>query len=373
MPIFMDRHDVKGVTAEKVAKAHQEDLKIQHKHNCRALTYWFDEARGTAFCLIEAPERIAVKAMHDEAHGLIPHQIIEVNSNLVESFLGRIEDPKPAVDADDSDLFVFQDSAYRSILVTELKDAALLFSESGIDKGREVIRNYKDVIQKLIRQRDGRIVASTFETFTVSFASISESVECAVNIQKHLNENKNHDKGMKMHAGIGLNAGDPVTENAALFGDTIQFAERLCYIADAGQIKVSAIIKEQYKKEKLGTFPADKSLKPVNSKEEIFINRLLDTTEKIWNKEGFKVETFCRQIGVSKSELYRKIKNLTGSSPADFMRNYRLKNALELIEKQSDNIARIAYETGFNNPSYFSKCFKKRYGLLPSEYLSRIN
>ncbi len=67
MPIFMDRHDIPGITAMDVAEAHKQDLMIQDKYDCRALTYWFDEKRGTAFCLIEAPRKDAVERMHDEA------------------------------------------------------------------------------------------------------------------------------------------------------------------------------------------------------------------------------------------------------------------------------------------------------------------
>ena len=91
MPIYMDRHDLPNVTAKDVAAAHQEDLKVQEHFGCRGLTYWFDEERQTAFCLIEAPDEHAVKRMHDHAHGLVPHKIIEVDSNVVNAFLGRIE------------------------------------------------------------------------------------------------------------------------------------------------------------------------------------------------------------------------------------------------------------------------------------------
>ena len=66
MPIFMDRHDVsESVTAELVAQIHLEDLEIQQKYNCRGLTYWYDDARKMAFCLIEAPDRNAIVQMHD--------------------------------------------------------------------------------------------------------------------------------------------------------------------------------------------------------------------------------------------------------------------------------------------------------------------
>ena len=66
MPIYMDRHDVSEiVTAESIAQLHQEDLKIQRQFGCRGLTYWFDDKRKTAFCLIEAPDPTAIKKMHD--------------------------------------------------------------------------------------------------------------------------------------------------------------------------------------------------------------------------------------------------------------------------------------------------------------------
>ena len=87
MPIYMDRHDVSSeVTAEHVAHIHTEDLKIQHHYNCIGLTYWFDDIRKTAFCLIDAPNKESLINMHNDAHGKVPHRIIEVDPSIVESF-----------------------------------------------------------------------------------------------------------------------------------------------------------------------------------------------------------------------------------------------------------------------------------------------
>jgi hypothetical protein len=96
MPIYMDRHDIEGATAKAVADAHQKDLKLQDKYGVKLLTYWFDEGRGSAFCLMDASAKEKVKQLHEEAHGMIPHKIMEVNPDTVEAFLGRIEDPQPA-------------------------------------------------------------------------------------------------------------------------------------------------------------------------------------------------------------------------------------------------------------------------------------
>src|SRR6476661_1065624 len=96
MPIYMDVHIVPGVKARDVAGAHRQDLLHQEEYGCSCMTYWIDEGRESVFCLIEAPTKEAVIEMHNKAHGLIPHRIIEVNSTVVESFLGRVYDPAEA-------------------------------------------------------------------------------------------------------------------------------------------------------------------------------------------------------------------------------------------------------------------------------------
>src|SRR6476469_2632938 len=119
MPIYMDRHYVsEAVTAEHVAQLHQQDLKVQDQFGCRGLTYWFDDKRKTAFCLIEAPDAKALENMHNHAHGQVPHRIIEVEPGIVESFLGRIEDPKKTKD---TELNIIDDPAFRTIMIIELK------------------------------------------------------------------------------------------------------------------------------------------------------------------------------------------------------------------------------------------------------------
>ncbi len=94
MPLYMDGHDISDATLEEVTTAHQNDLEIQARHHCKMLTYWYNEARGVAFCLVEAPSSASVRNMHREVHGLIPNQIIEVDTSTVAQFLGRVTDPE---------------------------------------------------------------------------------------------------------------------------------------------------------------------------------------------------------------------------------------------------------------------------------------
>lgn len=79
MPLYMDiHHHVDGLTADAVAHAHEADIKTQEKYQVKYLRYWFDEATGKVFCLVEAPDKEAAIAVHREAHGLVADEIVEV-------------------------------------------------------------------------------------------------------------------------------------------------------------------------------------------------------------------------------------------------------------------------------------------------------
>lgn len=103
--------------------------------------------------------------------------------------------------------------------------------------------------------------------------------------------------------------------------------------------------------------------------DEKFLTLLMDYTESNWSNTNLKVDDFSRPLGYSKSQLYRKIVLLTGKSLNTFIKDYRLNEAFALLNKNFGNVSEIAYLTGFTSPSYFSKCFQKKYGHLPSDYL----
>lgn len=79
MPLYLDTHDhVPGLTGEAVAQAHARDLEVQAKYNVSYLRYWYDEATGKVFCLVDAPSPEAAEAVHREAHGLVADRIQRV-------------------------------------------------------------------------------------------------------------------------------------------------------------------------------------------------------------------------------------------------------------------------------------------------------
>ena len=109
------------------------------------------------------------------------------------------------------------------------------------------------------------------------------------------------------------------------------------------------------------------------SEDEKFLKNVFDCIEKNITNHNFSVEELSSQMALSRVSLYKKLLSLTGKTPVDCIRTVRLKRAVQLLEKSQLSIASIAYEVGFNNPTYFSKVFKDEYGTVPSEYAIWVN
>lgn len=116
--------------------------------------------------------------------------------------------------------------------------------------------------------------------------------------------------------------------------------------------------------------PAASDLKPekVESIDELFIRKFMALVEESYPDSTFSIEKASEMLGLSRVHLYRKVKELMGVTPTDFLRNYRLKQAAALLRQKDRNVNEVAYATGFSSPPYFSKCFKAVYNITPTEY-----
>lgn len=337
MPIYMDRHDVsENVTAEIVAQLHQEDLKIEQQFNCRGLTYWFDEKRKTAFCLIEAPDKKSLQEMHNHAHGEVSHQIIEVDPLVVESFLGRIEDPDATHNNEPN---IISDPAFRTIMAGRFKF------------------NSSKTVDKIISRFRGRLVKQTAFGFLASFKSVTDAVSCSLAM----------DSESKSKLSLGLCTGIPVSGEKGFFEEAIRLAERLSQL-DKKPIALTSELIDLVKSENPSGYTLNNQVQILSENDEIFLTKLFNFIEKDFKNPKLKVDDFNKNVGLSKTQLYRKMILLPGISPNTFLKKYRLRKALELMNKKSNTLSEIAYDSGFNSLSYFSKCFVKEYGVLPSEY-----
>jgi YesN/AraC family two-component response regulator len=105
------------------------------------------------------------------------------------------------------------------------------------------------------------------------------------------------------------------------------------------------------------------------SLDEKFLHKALQVVEKNLEKSEFNIEMFSQDLNMSRTQVHRKLTALTGQSATEFIRVLRLKRAAQLLRQKSGSISEIAYQSGFNNLSYFTKSFKTLFGVTPSEYI----
>ncbi|MCY7353418.1 MAG: response regulator [Cytophagaceae bacterium] len=119
-------------------------------------------------------------------------------------------------------------------------------------------------------------------------------------------------------------------------------------------------------------FSRQLTLKPsdvtVTSADERFLQRALSIVETQLSNPEFDVDRFSREIGMGRTQLYRKLTALTNQSPTDFIRLMRLHRAADLLRQQQGNVSEIALQVGFNSLNYFTRCFREQFGQTPSEY-----
>lgn len=105
--------------------------------------------------------------------------------------------------------------------------------------------------------------------------------------------------------------------------------------------------------------------------DEKFLKLVMETIEKHISDDKFNAEMLSKKVGMSRMQLYRKLRGLTNQTVHEFIRNIRLKRAVQLLEQKRMTITEVAYEVGFNDLTYFARCFRKQYQKSPSEYIGR--
>ena len=106
----------------------------------------------------------------------------------------------------------------------------------------------------------------------------------------------------------------------------------------------------------------------VSSYDQKLIKKCLEIIETNMSDPEFGVDQLCKEAGISRPQLYRKIKSLVGLSPIQFIRSIRLKRAAQILEQDNSSVSHVMYSIGINNLSYFSKIFKEEFGCLPKQY-----
>ena len=215
-------------------------------------------------------------------------------------------------------------------------------------------------IYKSLQKFKGKIISYNDNTYFVSFKSVTNAVLCALKIQSNFKyiTPKFDTSIRKLKVGIA----QLITKK-----DTQKLATRMCEVVK-NEIVITSEIKKYYEVENRNSFINKDHIRTLNITEKQFLSNLMNYVETVWNDSSFRIDKLSSPLKYSTSQVYRKIMTLTGKPPSAFMKNFRLNRALNLIHKHKGNITNIARQTGFKSATYFSKCFKDKFGVTPTTY-----
>jgi len=243
MPLFIDIHEVPGVTSEVAAAEHIKDIDAQGPFAVDYSKYWINEASGKIFCLCDAPTIEAAIEVHRIAHGVAADRIIEVTPDLAELFLGPF-----ISDASGAALLPAahggtHDPATRTILFTDIVNSTAMTQRLGDEAAMEILAVHDEIVRGALAANGGREVKHTGDGIMAVFVSAASAIACAISVQQQL-EALAADPSRALQIRIGIAAGEPVDRNNDLFGSTVQLAARLCAHAQPAEILVSNVVAE---------------------------------------------------------------------------------------------------------------------------------
>lgn len=358
MPLFMDLHTNPDgeISIEDLIVKHQADIAGQHKFGVKFKGIWVNKNKGMVFCLMEAPDKEACNAVHQHAHGDLGCNVIEVDPGDFDNFLsGSLINEHDIAETHPNRM----DTGYRTFF---------LFERVG-----PVPDKYPDVlnIEKLIAKNSGTLLPDPQKSIKAVFVYASDALACSVQIKKIIDESTNN-----WDYRIAVVSGKPVYEDHDKFyGYATDLTKKLSLSGYNGCIRTTQLTRDLWYSENVNdsSGPEANQIDFLSIPDEKFIAELLEFLEENLTNTSLTAAGLASGLHLSRSQLFKKIKRLTGSSPNKLIREVRLRDALQQLEKNTDQISQISFNSGFNSPSYFTKVFAERFQMLPSDYLERLN
>lgn len=354
MPLYMDIHTVDSdeFSAEDVVKAHMEDLAIQDKFGVKQLKYWVNEHAKTIFCLMEGPDRDACNQVHLQSHGNTACNIIEVADNEYNLFMGQGTDVDDLATTNTGEL----DPGYRTILLTNI----VSFTKND--------QNILEQIKRIVDKHNGVIVREPDHQTMATFMYANDAISCATSIKEMLDINEDN-----LEFNMAVVSGRPVDEKGeTFFEETKLKVHGLCALGLNRKLYLDHETIALSDKELSNQNEKRKNFTILNNDDLIFSMNLSKIVNYNFTRSDFTTDDLFSALGFSKSQASRKIKSLTDMSPNQLIQESRLLRSVSAMIKSNKTIAEIGYESGFNSPTYFTRVFKKRFGISPTDFSKQL-
>ncbi len=284
-----------------------------------------------------------------------------------------------------------------AIMFTDLAGYTKIMGEDE-ERAFQLLEQSRKIQQPLVASHGGQWIKELGDGAIIIFDSVLDAVHCGMEIQKSVRDHA--DINLK----VAIHSGEVVLKDQDIFGDGVNLTARIETLCSGNTILLSQKAEAEIQNIRsirtvsLGQFelknithpievfavvssglsvpvvqenlPSDKAddFEIVTSQDDRFLADVRRVIEANLGNSSLSVSSLCEELAISRPQLYRKIHRLTGRSPSDLIREERLIQASKLLKENAGNVSEIAYQTGFNNLSYFSKSFSERFGVNPSHY-----
>jgi AraC-like DNA-binding protein len=347
----MDIHtvDSDNFTVQDVVTAHMKDLAVQQKFGVIQIKYWVDVENKKIFCLMEGPSKEACNAVHLESHGNTACNIIEVSDDEYNLFLNVGKTKNDLAHKISGEV----DAGFRTFLLINTIDFTGKYN------------HYTNQIYQIIERYEGINLARTNKGVLVSFIDAKSATICAITIEKLLKSISDN-----YEYRLALVTGNPVdVEGENLFEETKQKINIIGKVVLNGKIYIDSITKSILLNDPNTPNLNSENFRIINPNDYFLLKKLDTIFKNNLQNPNFNLEKLNTLFGLSKAQTYRKIKSVTGFSPSRLIQELRLQKSLIALKNNTNTVAEIAYDMGFNSPTYFTRVFKKRFEILPTSFL----
>ncbi|WP_224484089.1 helix-turn-helix transcriptional regulator [Robertkochia aurantiaca] len=354
----MDQHIIRGLSPEEVERLSSAKKEKAMALNCTVMLSWKDHDKGLQIQLIDAPDRDVIQQIHDDLPGCEHVSFTEIEEALVDILIDRFEG-QPVTGSPGS-----SPSSVHMVYI-ESEDDILLSHQLGIHELKSLQASFSGFLRDIIGEYLGEIIEISERTQFIAFSSLVKTL----NFLKILNEVRS-DSYRPMSLKIGVHSGVVCSDARELTRQSLRLSRILGKIAQTHKIFVSSSFNELAANKLLDVCDYISPVYKMTGNEECFLLKLAEVLETNWQDPDFELSDLSDAVQLSKTQLYRKCTSIIGKSPNALVRDYRLCRALKMLKATDRNVSEVAYDSGFNNPSYFSKCFNERYGVRPLDYLN---
>lgn len=274
-----------------------------------------------------------------------------------------------------------------TIMITEIADPSYHVVKRGDTQWLLTKKNHDDIMRSTSLKYRGSEIRKRINGFVNSFDGPSKAVHCALEMVRLV-------ESLGLQLKISINIGELIVhDDGSVGGKAMQIADKILSDTLPNEVRVSDTVshllsgaglnmsKRSYlrigdQEVQLSTYAvqdiieqasiasANTSLKGQNHS---FLEDVLQAIETNMADEDFGMLALSREVGISERQLQRKLKSITNKTPNQMVRTVRLHKAKEILQQQVEGISQVAFQTGFSSLSYFTKCFKKEFGISPSD------